>query len=80
MTASPTGEIIILLLALVALSFFLQREIVKNNSTWRFRISDFFVKRPAEPNEKNLAAVLLGFVMLGLLLFLLFQRIMILWS
>ena len=75
MTASPTGEVIILLVSLCVFSFFLWQEITRRETTWRFRISDFFVKRPQNPDEKNGAAVAMGIVLIGLLLLLLFQRL-----
>lgn len=74
MTASPSGEVVILILSLAMLVFFLFRELSdKKKSTWRLGLGDFFA-RPSHPQTKSIAAVILGAVFIGLIVILIIQR------
>ena len=74
MTESPLVEIVILLFTLIALCYILVSEISSKKPRWGFRLSDFIVKHPANPDEKNGAVLIFGLVFIGIVLFLLFQR------
>lgn len=75
MTASPSGEIVILVLSLVMLAFFLFREMSdKNKTTWRLGLADFLA-RPSRPQTKSIAVMVLGVIFIGLIVFLIVQRL-----
>lgn len=81
MTVSPTGEIIILIVSLVVLGFFLLREAFGQNKTnWRLGLSDFLVRPVNEPNGKSIAVLILGLLFIGIIFYLIAQRISVLWE
>lgn len=78
MEASPAGEIVILIISLIVLVFFLFREAFSQTKTsWRVGLSDFLT-RPVNPNTKSITVIAFGILFIGLIFWLIIQRIILL--